>query len=109
MKIDKGAIGFVIGTTLFGIVGTFCGNHYFAPKRIFSQHQDFNGDGFADVVIQQYRGYKIPMYGVLEGREIRYVTGKEMKKISPSLKVDYKKIESELNKKNLSQLFFPKK
>jgi hypothetical protein len=71
------------------------------PKQAIVSKVDLNQDGVLDLIIEKETGYKVPMYGVKEGDSIRYVTAKEMMKLHPDSLIDYKIIESRLNKYKL--------
>lgn len=98
MELNKYIIGCVIGAGIFGFGTAFYALHCLAPRQVIVQQKDFNQDGVADLVVEQNRGYKVPMYGIREGDSIRYIGGDEMTKRNPDSIIDYKKIESELNK-----------
>lgn len=104
-KFDKTSLrfwSFIIGTGLFGI-GGITTDFLFSPKQIYSQKVDLNQDGVSDLIIEQRRGHKIPMYGVEEGDKIKYLSASEMRKRNPDQTINYKIIESKLNSKILSE------
>jgi hypothetical protein len=98
MGLKEYAVGFVIGAGIFGIGTAFCARHQLDPRQVIVQQQDFNQDGVADLVVEKGNGIKVPMYGIREGENIRYVTGDEMKKRNPDSITDYNTIVSKLNK-----------
>jgi len=90
--------GFVLGGTLL-----LC--NYISSSRIRDivisksyVDEDFNKDGIADLVVEKENGYKLPLFGFIDGSDIVYVSAHKMKKRFPNAVTDYALIEKNLNK-----------
>jgi len=88
--------GFMIGATTFTL-GISLARWALSPKQVYVQEVDFNQDGVSDLVIEKRQGHKVPMYGVHEGEDTRYISASEMRKRNPESIIDYEAIESNLN------------
>jgi hypothetical protein len=97
MGLKEYAIGFAIGAGVFGIGTAHLANWARAPKQAYVQEADLNQDGIPDLVIEQGQEHKVPMYGIREGENIRYISASEMMERNPDSVINYKTIEAKLN------------
>ena len=69
------------------------------PREIITLSRDFNHDGVSDAYVELKNGHKVPLYGIRDGNgdNIKYVSAKEMKQISPMSDEYYDSIEFLLN------------
>ncbi len=100
-KLSYLLIGFMTVGLAGGLMGWATGNKV-AEFVLFPEQAyvvpDLNRDEERDLIIELRSGYKIPRYGVRDGKEIRYVPASEIMKINPDTTIDYGEIERELNK-----------
>jgi hypothetical protein len=61
--------------------------------------RDLNGDGIADLIIENELGHRSALYGIRDGDSFRYLQSWELEKIKRS-GFDYRNVERELNRKN---------
>ncbi len=104
-KIREYALFFAIGLGTSGLGTYYTTNYLSSPKEIiFFQKNDgntvdLNRDSVPDLIIEQTSGHWIPMFGVKDNGEIRYISAREMENLNPSSIIDYGAIESNLNKR----------
>jgi hypothetical protein len=97
MAFKEYAISFVIGAGVFGIGTAHLGGWALSPKQAYVHEADLNQDGVPDLIIEQGQGFKVPMYGIREGENVRYISASEMMERNPDSIINYKTIESKLN------------
>ncbi|MEK6886812.1 MAG: hypothetical protein AABW88_03190 [Nanoarchaeota archaeon] len=100
MGFKEYAIGFVIGAGVSMTGTAYLLTWALLPKQAYTltlQADDLNQDRIPDLVIEQGQAHKVPMYGIRDGKNIRYVSASEMMKRNPNSMINYKTIESKLN------------
>ncbi len=98
MGFKEYVFSFTIGAGVFGIGAAYLAEYYFSPKEAIIQEADLNQDGIPDLVIEKVNGHKVPMYGIRERENIRYISASEMMEKNPDSIINYKTIDSKLNK-----------
>lgn len=100
MNNIKAALVATVGGTLafvFYMVSTDWMIYQKSPKRAYFANEDFNKDGYTDLIVENFNGDKIPLYRSPTDSSV-YLRASEMPQDS-IVKIDYESIEKKLNER----------